>query len=85
MREIIRYYYNLLEVYFESTFVEGKIQPVVGIFLAKNHYGYKDQVENVIVPATPLDNLRDPDTVAKKYLLDVGDYGAQKDERTSGA
>ena len=77
VREVVRYYYNLMETYFESTFVEGKIQPVVGIFMAKNHYGYKDQTENVIVPGTPLQDLQDPRAVAKKYLLDMGDYSEE--------
>ena len=34
---------NLLEELWETYMVEGKINPVVGIFLGKNHFGYADK------------------------------------------
>ena len=39
---------ELMEVMWEANFQEGSIQPVVGIFLGKNNYGYKDQVDTVV-------------------------------------
>ena len=45
---------------------EGKIQPVVYMFRAKNYYGMKDQQDVVLTPNTNSD-YQDPATIAAKY------------------
>lgn len=45
---------------------EGKIQPVVYMFRAKNYYGMKDQQDVVLTPNTSSD-YQDPATIAAKY------------------
>lgn len=64
---LIKKAYELLEVMWEANFQEGSIQPVVGIFLAKNNYGYRDQVENVIVPKNPLGEAGNPEDIVERY------------------
>lgn len=46
----------------------GKINPVSGIFLMKNSFGYKDQQEVVVTPSSPLGEQTDPDALREKYM-----------------
>lgn len=64
---LIKKAYEVLEVMWEANFQEGSIQPVVGIFLAKNNYGYRDQVENVVIPKNPLGESGDPKEIVERY------------------
>lgn len=64
---------------FESEMVtNGKINPVVYIFRAKNYFGMKDQQEYVLTPNQPLGEAADPATMAQKYRAalpaDPSDY-----------
>lgn len=65
---------------FESEMVtEGKINPVVYIFRAKNYFGMKDQQDVVLKPESPLgdtvDQARLESTIVQE-LPDSSDYGA---------
>lgn len=46
---------------------EGKIQPVVYMFRAKNFYGMQDKQEVVVTPNNPLGDSPDQATIAQKY------------------
>lgn len=61
--EFLKKAYGLLENLWESYMVSGKINPVSGIFLAKNNYGYRDQTEYLL---TPNQNVEDFDAGAIK-------------------
>lgn len=52
---------------------EGKIQPVVYMFRAKNFYGMADKQEIVVTPNNPLGESADPSTIAQKYAELPGD------------
>ena len=43
----------------------GKINPVTGIFLAKNNFGYQDKQEYVLEPKTS--TTVEPDVIISKY------------------
>ena len=59
---------------FESELVtEGKVNPVVYIFRAKNYFGMKDQQEYVLTPNRPLGNDADATTIAEKYVAALPD------------
>lgn len=64
--------YFLLENLWESYMNSGKINPVSGIFLGKNNYGYQDKTEYVLTPNQQQDNDYDPDSIRKRYLIDSG-------------
>ena len=51
-KQMIKMAYNSLEVLWESYMTNGKINPVSGIFLGKNHFGYQDKQEYVVTPNT---------------------------------
>lgn len=66
--EIIGYYYGLLEELYEDYMMNGKVNPVSGIFMGKNHFGYQDKQEVVVEPKTKFDESVDPEDVRNKYL-----------------
>ena len=60
-----------LENLWESFMMDGKINPVVGIFLGKNHFGYADKQDIIVTPNNPLGDARDPEEVRQRYLDSV--------------
>lgn len=48
--DIINSVYDSLEVLWEGYMTSGKINPVSGIFLGKNNFGYADKQEYVVTP-----------------------------------
>lgn len=48
--DLLKKAYKVMETMWEDYVQNGKINPVMGIFLGKNHYGYKDQTEYVLTP-----------------------------------
>ena len=67
-KEIVLRAYDVLEELWEDYMLNGKINPVSGIFLGKNHFGYADKQEYVVTPNTG-GNYADVDiqTIEAKY------------------
>lgn len=65
--DLIKKAYNLLEELWEDYMQNGKINPVAGIFLGRNHWGYQDKIDIVITPNSPLGDATDPSQIAGKY------------------
>lgn len=59
-----------LEILWEDYMQNGKINPVSGIFLGKNHFGYTDKQEIVVEPKNPLGDADDPEAIKQKYLAE---------------
>lgn len=70
--EIIGYYYGLLEELYEDYMMNGKVNPVSGIFMGKNHFGYQDKQEVVLKAKQQFEDVVNPDEVRKKYLESAG-------------
>lgn len=66
-RDVIKKAKSFLATFESEMVTEGKINPVVYIFRAKNFFGMKDQQEYVLTPNNPLGNDSDPATMADKY------------------
>ena len=62
--------YDFLETLWENYMNNGKINPVSGIFLAKNNFGYQDKVEHVLTPNVHNDSDYDAEDIKKRYLSD---------------
>lgn len=62
--------YDFLETLWENYMHNGKINPVSGIFLAKNNFGYQDKVEHVLTPNVHNDSDYDAEDIKKRYLSD---------------
>ena len=59
--------YKILEELWENYMQNGKINPVSGIFLAKNNFGYQDKQEYVVTPNTAEIQKTDVKAIEEKY------------------
>lgn len=59
--------YFFLENLWENYMGQGKINPVSGIFLGKNNYGYVDKQETIITPNTQQDDYSAED-IRERYI-----------------
>ena len=64
--------HEMLDNMMENYMMNGKINPVAGIFLMKNNHGYSDQQEVVLTPKNPLGEATDDATLQQKYLESAG-------------
>ena len=62
--------YEMMENMWECYMLNGKINPVSGIFLGKNNFGYQDKTEYVVTPNTNLDSDYSADDIKNRYLID---------------
>lgn len=76
---VIKKAYRIMEVLWENYSQNGKINPVMGIFLGKNNYGYRDKTEYVVTPNVQQDNDYDPDSIRERYLIDSNDSNSDSD------
>lgn len=71
--------YNVLNAQMEDYMQNGKVNPVTGIFLSKNHFGYQDKQE--IEVAAKQDAESSPEQLAQKYADAIPvDYHENGDE-----
>ena len=66
--------YSLLESMWISTMDSGKVNPVTGIFLAKNYYGFQDKQEYVVQPKAQDAGDYSEDDLKKRYLPAQHEY-----------
>ena len=59
--------YDMLEALWEDYMMNGKINPVSGIFLGKNNFGYSDKQELVVTPNAKGVEEVDPTVIEAKY------------------
>ena len=67
VRNVIKKGREINELMLSQMMQNGRINPVVGIFLLKNSHGYKDQQDVVITPNNPLDTV-DSEQARQKYV-----------------
>ena len=70
--DYIKRAYMILENMWESYMNSGKINPVSGIFLGKNHFGYQDKMEYVVTPNAQNESQYSEEDLMKRYALDDG-------------
>lgn len=73
---IIKKAHFLLENLWESYMNSGKINPVSGIFLGKNNFGYQDKQEMVLTPNTQNESDFNEDDLRKRYMIEDGENNA---------
>ena len=69
-RDSIKKAYDFMENLWENYMQNGKINPVSGIFLGKNNFGYQDKTEYVVTPNVHSDSDYSADDIRKRYLSD---------------
>ena len=73
--EIIRQAYGILEELWEDYMLNGKINPVSGIFLGRNHWGYQDKIDLVVTPNNGQLDPTDITVIEQKYAELPDDIG----------
>lgn len=69
-QDSIKKAYEYMEILWENYMQNGKINPVSGIFLGKNNFGYQDKTEYVVTPNINSDSDYNADDIKKRYLTD---------------
>jgi hypothetical protein len=64
---LIKKTYSIMEGLWEGYMVSGKLNPVTGIFLGKNHYGYQDKQDVVVTPNKQVEEYS-ADEIKQRYL-----------------
>lgn len=64
---VIKKAYLLLENLWENYMQNGKVNPVAGIFLGKNNYGYQDKTETILTPNTQQESYS-PSDIRARYI-----------------
>ena len=59
---------TLLDLQMVDYMQNGKINPVSGIFLMKNNFGYTDKQEVVVTPNQPLGDDKDTAAIEQEYI-----------------
>lgn len=65
---------NIMEEMMEDYMLNGKINPVSGIFLMKNNFGYTDKSEVVLTPNSPLEEDVPLEVLQQKYIDNIAEY-----------
>ncbi len=68
--DCIKKAYEILESSMESYANAGKINPVMAIFMMKNHFGYQDKTEYVLTPNQKQESDYNAEEISKRYLSD---------------
>ena len=63
-----------MEEMMEDYMLNGKINPVSGIFLMKNNFGYTDKSEVVLTPNSPLEEDVPLEVLQQKYIDNIAEY-----------
>ena len=69
-KDSIKRAYEYMEILWENYMQNGKINPVSGIFLGKNNFGYQDKTEYVVTPNTHNDSDYNAEDIRARYLSD---------------
>lgn len=79
--DLVKKAYQLLECLWEDYMLNGKINPMAGVFLGVNNYGYQDVKKVDVAPVLPnnKDNDYDADAIRERYLIDGGDENDETD------
>ena len=73
VRDVIKRAYKIMEDLWENYMQNGKINPVSGIFLGKNNFGYQDKQEMVLTPNTQNESDFNEDDLRKRYMIEDGE------------
>ena len=77
--DLIKKAYEMLEMSMENYATSGKINPVMSIFMMKNHFGYQDKTEYVLTPNQKTESDYNAEDISKRYLSDPADVSDVSD------
>lgn len=74
--DCIKKAYVIMENMWETYMNSGKINPVSGIFLGKNNFGYQDKQEMVLTPNAQQESDFSAEDIRKRYMIEDGENNA---------
>lgn len=77
--DLIKKGYKIMETLWEDYMQNGKVNPVAGIFLGKNNYGYQDKTEYVLTPNQQQNEAIDANAIRQRYLSDSTDTNSEEE------
>ena len=77
--DLIKKAYEILETSMEAYANAGKINPVMAIFMMKNHFGYQDKTEYVLTPNQKQESDYNAEEISKRYLSDSTTIDSESD------
>ena len=77
--DLVKKAYEILETSMEAYANAGKINPVMAIFMMKNHFGYQDKTEYVLTPNQKTESDYDAEDIRKRYLSDSTTIDSESD------
>ena len=77
--DLVKKAYEILETTMENYANAGKINPVMAIFMMKNHFGYQDKTEYVLTPNQKTESDYDAEDIRKRYLSDSTTIDSESD------
>lgn len=81
--DLIKKAYKTMENLWENYMQNGKINPVSGIFLGKNNFGYVDKTEHVVTPTMQQDSDYNADEIRNRYITDSPTIIAEADSNSA--
>jgi hypothetical protein len=69
--DLLKNAYKINESLWEKYMQNGKVNPIAGIFLGKNHFGYRDVVDHAYVDRSQEDGVN-ADDIRKRYIEGEG-------------
>ncbi|MBQ8707997.1 MAG: hypothetical protein IJ523_07915 [Succinivibrionaceae bacterium] len=79
VRDTIKKAYRLMENLWENYMQNGKINPVAGIFLGKNNFGYQDKTEYVVTPNQRQESDYSEAELRERYKLPPAPSNSESD------
>ena len=79
---LVKKAYEMLETSMEGYASAGKINPVMAIFMMKNHFGYQDKTEYVLTPNQQQVSDYNAEDISKRYLTDSATIDSGNDSET---
>ena len=67
---LVKKAYEMLEMSMEAYANAGKINPVMAIFMLKNHWNYQDKTEYVLTPNQKQESDYNAEDISKRYLTE---------------
>ena len=64
---------QILDLQMVDYMQNGKINPVAGIFLMKNNFGYADKQDITVTPASPLGDTKSIEALEQQYIDSVAE------------
>ena len=77
--DLVKKAYEMLEMSMEAYANAGKINPVMAIFMLKNHWNYQDKTEYVLTPNQKTESDYDAEDIRKRYLSDSTTIDSESD------